>query len=66
VHDPTGDYLFTAEDWADSTILTLSRKRRGEWVPVYAGIDAVPIGGERYRVRRISDDGALIELEPVR
>ncbi len=66
VHDPTGDYLFTAEDWADSTILTLSRKRRGEWVPVYAGIDAVPIGGERYRVRWVSDDGALIELEPVR
>ncbi len=66
VHDPTGDYLFSPEDWADETILTLSRKRRGEWVPVYSGIDAIPIGGESCRVRWISDDGALVELEPIR
>lgn len=63
VHDPTGDYIFTDVDCADPSILTLSRKRNNDWVPLYEGIEAIPIGGNLYKVRRISDDGDLVELE---
>lgn len=63
IHDPTGDYLLTKEDTTDPTILTLRRKKKTEWVPVYEGIDSIPIGRNLYRIRRISDDGELIELE---
>lgn len=38
--------------------------RKGEsWVPVHEGTRGIPIGRSLYRVRHISDDGYLIELE---
>ncbi len=53
----------TPEDASNPEILKLQTKKDGEWITVYEGIRQIPIGGDFYKVRYISDDGYLIELE---
>ena len=66
IQDPTADHLFTEEDALNADVLKLSRRKKGEWKIVYKGVDRIPIGKDLFRIRRISDDGQLIELEPIR
>jgi peroxiredoxin len=61
--DPTPDRLFSKEDMTRPDILKLSQKKDGQWIEVYKGSEKIPIGGRLFRLRFISDDGYLIELE---
>ena len=63
IQDPTGDFLFTSEDAADPSILKLKIKKKGEWTILHQGIEGIPIGGSTYRLRNLSDQGDLVELE---
>jgi len=61
--DPNGDRMLTKEDWAAPGLLRLKVRKGESWVPVHEGTNGIPIGRSRYRVRHISDDGYLVELE---
>jgi len=63
IQDPTADFLFTAEDSTDPNVLELKIKKKGEWITLHQGIRQIPIGGSFYRLRSISDQGQLVELE---
>jgi peroxiredoxin len=61
--DPNGDRMLTKEDWDAPGLLRLKVRKGESWVPVHEGTSGIPIGRSLYRVRHISDDGYLIELE---
>jgi peroxiredoxin len=63
LEDPTPDLLFTEEDMSRQDILKLKIKKDGEWIVVHQGIRKIPIGERLYRLRFVSDDGYLVELE---
>lgn len=63
IHDPSGDFLFTEEDVENPDILTLKVKKKDEWNAVYQGIRQIPIGNSLYRLKSVSEDGVLVELE---
>jgi len=63
IQDPTGDFLFTPEDSTDPNILELKIKKKDEWITLHQGIRQIPIGGSFYRLKSISDQGQLVELE---
>jgi peroxiredoxin len=61
--DPNGDRMLTKEDWGAPGLLRLKVKKGESWVEVYEGTSRIPIGRSLYRLRLISDDGYLVELE---
>lgn len=61
--DPNGDWLMTDEDREAPGLLKLKIKQGGTWSKVYEGTRRIPIGRSLYRLRYISDDGYLVELE---
>jgi hypothetical protein len=61
--DPNGDRMLTKEDWGAPGLLRLKVKKGESWVEVYEGTSRIPIGRSFYRLRLISDDGYLVELE---
>ncbi len=63
ITDSNGDYLLTDDDTLDSGFLKLKLKKKGEWIEVHKGIRRIPIGKTLYRLRHVSDDGYLVELE---
>jgi peroxiredoxin len=63
IQDPTGDFLFTSEDSTDPTVLKLKIKKKEKWITLHQGVRQIPIAGSFYRLRNISDQGQLVELE---
>ncbi len=63
IADMNGDRLFTERDPSIPGFLTLKKKENGDWTTVHEGTDRIPIGGNLYRLRYVSDDGYLVELE---
>jgi peroxiredoxin len=63
ITDTNGDHLLTDDDTRDSGFLKLKLKKKGEWTEVHEGIRRIPIGKTLYRLRHVSDDGYLVELE---
>jgi hypothetical protein len=61
--DPNGDRLMTEEDMGASGLLKLKVKKGETWTDIYEGTIRIPIGRSLYRLRYISDDGYLVELE---
>jgi hypothetical protein len=55
--------MLTKEDWGAPGLLRLKVKKGESWVEVYEGTSRIPIGQSLYRLRLISDDGYLVELE---
>lgn len=64
--DPNGDRMLTREDWDAPGLLRLEVRNGESWVPVHEGTTGIPLGRSLYRVRHISDDGLLVELEKER
>jgi peroxiredoxin len=63
IDDPNGDRLFTEDDTSAPGFLRLSVKKGDTWTFVYEGTRRIPIGGSLYRLKFVSDDGDLVELE---
>lgn len=61
--DPNGDRMLTKEDWGAPGLLKLKVKEGESWVGVHEGTSRIPIGRSLYRLRYVSDDGYLVELE---
>jgi len=61
--DPNGDRLMTEEDMEAPGLLKLSVKKGDTWTPIHEGTRRIPIGRSLYRLRYVSDDGYLVELE---
>ncbi len=61
--DADGDRLLTKEDTRDPGFLKLKRKEKGEWLEVHKGVRRISLGKDLYRLRYVSDDGYLAELE---
>jgi hypothetical protein len=61
--DPNGDRMLTKEDWGAPGLLKLKVKEGESWVEVHEGTSGIPIGRSLYRLRYVSDDGYLVELE---
>jgi peroxiredoxin len=61
--DPDGDRMLTPEDWGAPGLLRLKIKKGDTWALVHEGTRGIPIGHSLYRLRHISDDGYLVELE---
>ncbi|MCX6560795.1 MAG: TlpA disulfide reductase family protein [Candidatus Aminicenantes bacterium] len=64
--DLTGDFYFNEFDTTAPGFLKLKTLRGGEWVQIHEGTSHIPIGGALYRLRHVSDDGCLVELEKER
>jgi peroxiredoxin len=64
--DPNGDRMLTKEDWDAPGLLRLRIKKGETWVLAHEGTSGIPIGRSLYRLRHISDDGYLVELEKVK
>jgi peroxiredoxin len=62
ITDSTGDLHYSDDDVTASGFLTLKQKKAGSWVTVFTGADRIPIAGKLFRVRRVDDDGLLVEL----
>jgi peroxiredoxin len=63
IADLNGDRLLTEDDTSAPGFLKLKMKKGDEWVQVHEGTSQVPIGRSLYRLKFVSDDGELIELE---
>jgi peroxiredoxin len=63
IADTNGDRLFTDRDTAAPGFLRLKIKQEGEWVDIHEGTRRIPIGKAHYKLRFVSDDGYLVELE---
>jgi hypothetical protein len=63
ITDTNGDRLFNEEDAQAAGFLKLKAKKAGDWIKVHEGTNRIPISGEHYRLRYVSDDGNLVELE---
>lgn len=61
--DANGDRLFTEDDTRAAGFLKLKAKKASDWVQVHEGTEGIPIGAGYYRLRYVSDDGNLAELE---
>jgi len=61
--DPNGDRVLTKEDWSAPGLLKLKVKKGDAWIEVHEGTSGIPIGRSLYRLRYVSDDGYLVELE---
>lgn len=64
--DPNGDRMLTEEDLDAPGLLRLQVRKGESWVQVHEGASGIPIGRSRYRLRHVSDDGYLVELEKER
>ena len=64
--DPTSDGIITPEDLENTEILELMVKKDEEWVPVYTGMDKLPIGGSHFRVTDVCPDADWIELVKIK
>jgi len=62
ITDSTGDLYYSEDDVTANGFLTLKQKKAGNWVTVFTGADRIPIAGKLFRVRRVDDDGLLVEL----
>jgi len=63
IADLNGDWLLTEEDTTAPGFLKLKMKKGDDWVSVYEGTSRIPIGRSLYRLKFVSDDGNLVELE---
>ena len=61
--DVNGDRLLTEDDWNSPGFLKLKIKKGDKWIGVHEGTTGIPIQGSLYRLRYVSDEGALVELE---
>jgi peroxiredoxin len=61
--DTNGDRLLTEEDTTAPGFLKLKMKKGDDWVLIHAGTSRIPIGRSLYRLKFVSDDGFLVELE---
>jgi thiol-disulfide isomerase/thioredoxin len=61
--DTNGDRLLTEEDTTVPGFIKLKMKKGDDWVSVYEGTSHIPIGRSLYRLKFVSDDGFLVELE---
>lgn len=61
--DPNGDRMLTEEDWAAPGLLKLKVRKGETWILAHEGTSGIPVGRSLYRLRHISDDGYLVELE---
>jgi peroxiredoxin len=65
ISDPTADLIFTDEDAKTAGFLTLKRKQDISRVNAGSGAEDLVIGGKRFRLVHVHDDGELVELERV-
>ena len=63
IADLNGDRLLTGDDTSAPGFLKLKLKKGDAWVPVHEGASRIPIGRTHYRLKFVSDDGELVELE---
>ncbi len=61
--DTNGDRLMTEDDTSAPDFLKLKKKKGDNWSSVHVGTNHIPIGRSLYRLRHVSDDGYLVELE---
>jgi hypothetical protein len=61
--DTNGDRVLTDEDTTAPGFLKLKMEKGDDWVPVFEGTSRIPIGRSLYRLKFVSDDGFLLELE---
>jgi peroxiredoxin len=63
IADLNGDRLLTGDDTAAPGFLKLKMKKGDDWVLVHEGTSRIPIDRSLYRLKFVSDDGFLVELE---
>jgi hypothetical protein len=63
IADINGDQLLTEEDTSTPAFLRLKVKKGEDWSLVHEGTSRIPIGRSLYRLKFVSDDGVLVELE---
>jgi peroxiredoxin len=63
IADLNGDRLLTEEDTTAPDFLKLKMKKGDAWILVHEGTSRIPIGRSLYRLKFVSDDGYLVELE---
>jgi peroxiredoxin len=64
--DLNGDRIVNEFDTTQPGFLKLKIRKGEEWIQVHEGTSHIPIGGAFFRLRRVSDDGFLVELEKER
>ncbi len=65
IADPSADGVFAVEDIDRPGFLAVSRWS-GQWVPLLATPDRIPLGKRLFRLGHVHDDGQLVELVPIR
>ena len=63
IADVNGDRLLTGEDTTAPGFLKLKMKKGDDWMLVHEGTSRIPIDRSLYRLKFVSDDGVLVELE---
>jgi peroxiredoxin len=63
IADLNGDRLLTEDDMSTTGFLKLKMKKGDDWILVHEATTHIPIGGSLYRLKFVSDDGDLVELE---
>lgn len=63
ISDSNGDRLLTRDDTTAPGFLKLKMKKGDDWVLVHEGTSHIQIGRSLYRLKFVSDDGFLVELE---
>jgi hypothetical protein len=63
IADLNGDRLLTEEDTSAPGFLKLMMKKGDDWSLIQEGTSHILIGRSLYRLKFVSDDGHLVELE---
>jgi hypothetical protein len=66
ISGPTADLTFTDDDAKMPAFLTLKRKQDALRVNAVSGTEDLVIGGKRYRLVHVHDNGELVEFEELR